>query len=452
MPVQEPKKFLQIGVFRGKQSLDDRVIQKRSTVSVGQDDSNTFCILSSAVPKKWDLFEYDQAKDSYTLCIKRESMHGRVVLKENVSLTLDETLKARDGVSIVGDEVHIKLNNASRGRIEIGKIKILFKFVSKHDELAAAKLRYEAPSAWSKLSELFPRALVIALIFSFLVHVVPLIVIGVQDWPREDDFYVITALLKPVEIQEMEIDEEKEEEPEQEIIEDSDNVLQEIQAEPEPEPEPGTVSREELMDQITDKHREQGAMITAQILGVDGGVEGFYADMLGNNAHIADMSDIAAGDIGASASGGLLNQLAASGSGGSGLLGLDNSGNSGPKVVVDNKKNETKRAQVSFKVNEKSEFTASAAPGSKESIESVFKKKQGDIKSCYQRVMNAQGKAAGRLVIVITVTKDGTVMKVDKQEDQIGGEMFTCVRQRIMNWKFGALKAPITFKKTWVFS
>jgi hypothetical protein len=82
----------------------------------------------------------------------------------------------------------------------------------------------------------------------------------------------------------------------------------------------------------------------------------------------------------------------------------------------------------------------------------MFAKKKNDISSCYQRVMNAQGKASGRFVVVITISKDGTVMKVVKQEDQIGGEMFTCVRQRIMNWKFGALKAPITFKKTWVFS
>ena len=66
--------------------------------------------------------------------------------------------------------------------------------------------------------------------------------------------------------------------------------------------------------------------------------------------------------------------------------------------------------------------------------------------------MNAQGKASGRFVLAITVAKDGSVLKVDKIEDQIGGEMYTCVRQRIMNWKFGALKAPIAFKKTWVFS
>ena len=194
-------------------------------------------------------------------------------------------------------------------------------------------------------------------------------------------------------------------------------------------------------------------MITAQILGVDGGVEGFYADMLGSNAHIADMSDIAAGDIGTSASGNLLNQLSASSGQGSGLLGIDTGASSGPKVVVDNKKDETTRAKVSFNMkSNSSEFASAPPPGSKESIESMFKKKQGDIKSCYQRVMNAQGKASGRFVIAITVNKDGTVLQVNKVEDQIGGEMFTCVKGRIMNWKFGTLKSPIAFKKTWVFS
>jgi hypothetical protein len=167
------------------------------------------------------------------------------------------------------------------------------------------------------------------------------------------------------------------------------------------------------------------------------------------------MSDIAAGDIGASASGNLLNQLAAgSGGVGGGLLGIDSgAGNSGPKVVVDSKKTEATRAKVEFKMSSNAREIASAPPaGSKESIESMFKKKQGDIKSCYQRVMNAQGKVTGRFVISIVVGKDGVVMQVKEIENQVGGEMFNCVRQRIMNWKFGTLKQPLAFKKTWVFS
>ena len=455
MAVQEPKKFLRIGVFRGKQCLEENVVSKRRTVSIGQDESNTFCILSSAVPQKWNLFVYDSAKDAYTLCVQK-SMRGRVVLKNNVSIILDESLKASADVKFVGDNIHIPLTNSSRGRIVLGKINILFQFVHKHDEAAGARLLYEPASLKSKIAEIFPRALAYALLFSFLAHIIPLIYIGVQDWPRVDDLYYMPLALKPVEIKEMEIQEEDEEPPEPEITEDAENALPEVDtAEPEPTPDSGTLSRDELMDQITDKHREQGAMITAQILGADGGVEGFFADMLGSNAHIADMSDIAAGDIGASASGNLLNQLAAgSGGVGGGLLGIDSgAGNSGPKVVVDSKKTEATRAKVEFKMSSNASEFASAPPaGSKESIESMFKKKQGDIKSCYQRVMNAQGKVTGRFVISIVVGKDGVVMQVKEIENQVGGEMFNCVRQRIMNWKFGTLKQPLAFKKTWVFS
>ena len=178
--------------------------------------------------------------------------------------------------------------------------------------------------------------------------------------------------------------------------------------------------------------------------------------MLGANAHIADMSDIDAGSIGMSAGGNLLAQLAAGegGNAGSGLLGLDNSASqNGPKVVVDNKaKTNTARAKAEFKMTDKSEFATSAPAGSKESIEKIFARKKGDISNCYQRVMNAQGKASGRFVISILVGKDGKAQKIERVEDQIGGDMFTCVRQRIMNWDFGALQAPIFFKKTWVFS
>ena len=454
MAVQEPKKSLRIGIFRGKQRLEESVVKKRSTVSIGQDESNTFCILSSAVPKKHNLFEYDSNLDMFTLCVSK-SMKGRIFIDNKVSIELGEDIRPNKNVSVKGDGYRITLTNQSRGRVIIGKISILFQFVLNHDEMAAARLLYRQPTFTEKMSEFFPRAVVYCLIASFFIHLTVLTVICVQDWPRYDDIVIMPTPGKIAEIGDFDTEEEEEEEEKPEIVEEADNVLPEVPStEPEPEPEPGTVTKAELMDQITDKHREQGAMITAQILGVDGGVEGFYADMLGANAHIADMSDIAAGDIGTSASGNLLNQLSAGGGGaGAGLLGIDSGTNTGPKVVVENKKQETARAKVSFDMkSNQSEFASAPPPGSKESIESVFKKKQGDIKSCYQRVMNAQGKASGRFVIAITVNKDGTVLQVNKVEDQIGGEMFTCVKGRIMNWKFGTLKSPIAFKKTWVFS
>ncbi len=457
MAVQEPKKCLRIGVFRGKQKLEDRTLAKRHTVSIGRDDTNTFCILSSAVPKKWNLFIHNQNQDSYTLCLQKNNIRGRVLVKPGVDIKLDDSLQAGSNVQITSDKVYIPLTSQSRGQIIFGKITILFDFKYNRDEMAAARLMYEPPSVWEKIAELFPRAIAITLLFSLLVHLIPLLYIGLQDWPRDDETIVMPTWMKPVKIEEMQIEKEQEPIEEPTIIEDGQDVIADVPVDSEPSMDSGA-TRDQLMDQITDKHREQGALITAQILGVEGGIEGFYGDMLGSNTHIADMSDIAAGDIGASASGNLLNQLAAgdgSSGAGAGLLGIGSgTGTNGPQVVVDNaaKKNTT-RAKVEFKMSDKSaDFASAPPPGSKEAIEKMFQKKKGDITSCYQRVINAQGKASGRFVITILVAKDGKVMKVEVSEDQIGGEMFSCVRQRIMNWNFGELKTPIAFKKTWVFS
>lgn len=463
MAAQEPKKTLRIGIYRGKTPLQERTMDKRRTVSVGRNEANTFCVLSSTVPDKWNLFVYDSAKDSYALCLDKSSMRARVIVEPGKEVLCDENLSAQPGVEFIADKVYISLTNQSRGRVVIGKIKILFAFDEKASRPSDAarkeaelRLFQKSSSLMDLGSENLSRALAIGIIASLLLHLGPLFFIGAQDWPREDYLMLPPQSYKAVVIEEMVLDDEKlpEEIEEPDILENTDDTNK-IDETPSEEDNSGA-TKEELLDQITDKHREQGAQITAQILGVEGGVDGFFAEMLGDNTHIADMSDIAAGDIGASASGSLLNQLAAGEGGGqgAGLLGLDNKVSGGPQVVVDNTqtKKTTTRAKAEFKMSDTSEFASAPPPGSKQAIESMFKKKKNDITGCYQRVMNAQGKASGRLVINIVVNKDGSVMKVEKAEDQIGGEMFSCVRQRIMNWNFGTLEKPIAFKKTWVFS
>ena len=95
-------------------------------------------------------------------------MTGRIVGKDKQSIVIDDNLKAGSGVRFVDGDVHIALTNASRGRIVIGKINILFQFVSNHDEAAAARLIYQPSGFKDKFLEIVPRMLWYALIFSFL--------------------------------------------------------------------------------------------------------------------------------------------------------------------------------------------------------------------------------------------------------------------------------------------
>lgn len=458
MPVHRSRKNLRIGVFRGKQLLEERVVTKRQNVSFGQDDSATFCVLSSAFTEKLQLFTYNAKNGTYTLCVDA-SMRGRVIVQGKKSLNIQElspkTHAKEPDIRFDGQKIKIRLTAASRGRVVIGKIAILFQFVAQSDEAVVGLGDYRHSTVVKIIDELIPPILLFAFIISIILHVGPLLFISLQDWPRDDETIAMPSWFKPTVVTELEIEEEEEiedlepadvgDEPGLEVVEDDigqDSTDFDDAA-----------AREQLMDRITDTHREQGAMISAEILGVEGGVDGFYADMLGSNTHIADMSDIAAGDIGAGGTGNLLSQLANSeGAGGQGMMKLDKGATGGPKVVVDNKAKKQERKRVEFSVKEQSDFVSAPPAGSKESIERMFSRRKNDISGCYQRVINAQGRTTGRFVIAITVSKAGIVLKVDKLEDQIGGEMFNCVRQRIMNWKFGDLEAPIAFKKTWVFS
>ena len=266
MAVQEPKKTLRIAVFRGKNLKQEGSLDKRRTVSIGQDTTNTFCIESSAVPKKWNLFVYDSVKDTYSLCIDSSKMRGRIFIRQGQELKLDDSLDtSKHNIRVTGDHTYIPLTNQSRGRINIGKYSILFEFKIVRDELAAARLLYEPPSVWSKLGEFIPRVLAYGLIFSLLLHIVPLVYIGVQDWPRDDELLLMPSVFKPVVIDEMVLDDEKppEQLDEPQLIDDTDNIADIPSDEPSDD---GGATKDELMDRITDKHREQGAQITAQIL------------------------------------------------------------------------------------------------------------------------------------------------------------------------------------------
>ncbi len=456
MASQQSKKNLRIGVFRGKNTIEERVVKKHSDISFGKTAGNTFQIPSASFADSLNVFLYDDRTGQYTLEVPKGTK-GRVVLKEGKSINLenaqlDENVKSYNGV------LSVRLTDTARGKVTFGKITVLFQFVSSKED-AGALLYAGKQNLDFKLTDVVSIGFLIPLILSAILHVGFLVYVIVQDWPRNDETIAVPQWFKEALVKSsIDTVDDEPKPPEPEPIEDPyADPVDSGEIEPTPDiADNSGASKAELMESITDAHREQGAMITAQILGIDSGGDAgdYFGSMLGSSAAIADMSDVSAADIGVGGTGGLLNSLAASSNSGSGngLMNIGDGSSGGPRVVTNDNKQNTQRAKVDFKMTDNSEFTASAAPGSKDAINAVFKKKSGDIQNCYKRVIASQGKVSGKLVLLISLKKDGTVQSVDKKEDQIGGEMFTCVRQRIMNWKFSSMDKPISFKKTWVFN
>jgi hypothetical protein len=58
IPGATPKlKILRIGIIQGGRIVEERLVRKRESITIGQSAKNTFVVLSDALPRNWLLFE-----------------------------------------------------------------------------------------------------------------------------------------------------------------------------------------------------------------------------------------------------------------------------------------------------------------------------------------------------------------------------------------------------------
>ncbi|HLU66742.1 MAG TPA: AgmX/PglI C-terminal domain-containing protein [Kofleriaceae bacterium] len=115
---------LRVGVALGDHFIDERLFRSRENITVGQSAKNTFSIPIENLPKSWPLFTVENGR--YVLHFT-EGMDGRLSDGQNV-YTFD-TLKGR-GAERRGDHWAVPLVETSRGKVELGQMKLLFQFVT----------------------------------------------------------------------------------------------------------------------------------------------------------------------------------------------------------------------------------------------------------------------------------------------------------------------------------
>ncbi|MFA5624374.1 MAG: AgmX/PglI C-terminal domain-containing protein [Bradymonadales bacterium] len=452
MPVAQPKKLLRIGVFQGKQCIEERLIRRRETVSFGQNEQNSFVILSSSMPVTHQLFVYESKNDSYYLCVEK-SMGGRVALPDGKIIELRKIDEAKQAKK-VGDLYRIQLNDRSRGRVVIGKIVVLFQFVNPPDEaVGAMMLQSKGGGLFGRLSEFIGLGFAICLLLSLLIHIVPLLYVVLQDWPRNDE----ELIMIPSWFLEHEAVVQVEEEEPDELVQEGegDEGMGEDAVEdvaPTKTPAPPSDAKA-----LRAARQESGKKIVAGILGVDGGdgLSNIGADILGSAGTVSAFEGLSRDDIGGPGSGGTGMGLNL-GSGGSstgeaGLKSLGTGGASDAVVGSTTQGVKVARERVQIKMSDDTSIPTSVEASDKSALEAAMAKKKIDIERCYQRVIQEHGQKPGRLVARITIGKDGSVMKVEITEDQIGSGLTACVQAKIKRWKFPTLDRPVTLMKRWIF-
>jgi outer membrane biosynthesis protein TonB len=118
-------KVLRIGIIQGGKIIEERRLKKRETVSVGSGPKATFVVSSPSVPKHFELFEF--TGDQHFLRFA-DGMEGKIQLQGDV-VTDFKQLQDRGQAVKRGGAMGVPLSEASRGKVMIGDVTVLFQFV-----------------------------------------------------------------------------------------------------------------------------------------------------------------------------------------------------------------------------------------------------------------------------------------------------------------------------------
>ena len=114
---------LRIGIILGGKIIEEKLLRKPQTVTIGQSAKNTFSVPVEGLPRQWPLFA--PVAGRYVLNFA-QNMDGRISDGQGI-YTFDQ-LKAGPAQQ-KGGGYSLPLTDAARGKITVGELTILFQFV-----------------------------------------------------------------------------------------------------------------------------------------------------------------------------------------------------------------------------------------------------------------------------------------------------------------------------------
>ena len=122
------QKILRVGVIQAGKIVEERLVRRRENVTIGASPRNTIVVPASSLPRSFTLFELSGGQ--YHL-IFGDSMDGRVSVDNQVmSLEQVKTSGKAQAKAGKGNLRRLALTEASRGKVLLGEITLLFQFVA----------------------------------------------------------------------------------------------------------------------------------------------------------------------------------------------------------------------------------------------------------------------------------------------------------------------------------
>lgn len=437
------RKILRIGIIQNKKFIEERLLRKRHSVTVGQGARNTFAVPSAGLPVAHTLFELKGGV--YHLCVT-PAMTGKVGVDAS---SLDfEALKSRGLAAKRPDGTFgIKLSDRSRGRVVIGDVTLLFQFVVPPPPPSRLQL---PASVRGGIMHTLDWPFVSTLLASFVIQVFSIAFIVTRDYPepprgiealpdRFAEFLREQPEVKP--------------QPKKETAKEEDDDKEKDPEKKEPEEKKPEKKKPKKVDEVVEKARkkaEKQRRMAAKVnnrtilkfIGVKGpDGAGSIVDQLKDGHTDTAMADAFDGTAGMVADGsGTVRDRRRNVSGTGKVAGLDQdaiTAKGGGPVTTGRKGREVKvKGKVKIKRLRNDEMVGTGVLDSN-SVSKVVSRRRSAIKNCYEKRLKVNNKLKGKVKIRFTIEQSGRVRKASVAENTTGDPAVgTCIVTQIKRWRF----------------
>jgi hypothetical protein len=426
-------KILRIGIIQNGKIVEERLVRKRESVTIGQSTRNTFVVpASNALPRTFTIFELTPA--GYAINFS-DMMDGRVSLGDQVvALPALRQGKAQKK----GELWHLLLPDRSRGKVVIGDVTVLFQFVTPPPVQPRPQL---PPSVRSSLMQNLDWMLVAVVAASFIMHFGFVIYLRNIDWPRKPDIEEIpdrfVQMIVPKKIEEpkpvvAQKEDEKAEEKKEAKKDKGESKPKAVKPPREPEAEARAAA--ERRARLAADVQKMGVL---KILGAKG-ENGSVADLVkgGDVSGDADKVFAQVGGVGV-AGAGAGGLRSAKGAGGTGSLrGGGSLRASGPGEVGTGERGGERAVKAVVKDSAPTDVDGSLDPSI---IAKEIRSRLGAIKACYEAGLKRNPNIGGKVQLRFEISSVGKVTSAEIENDTMHDEeVASCITSRVKTWRFPA--------------
>jgi hypothetical protein len=439
-------RVLFIGIVQDGKVVQERPLGAGEDVTVGSSTKASFVVEDTGLGAE-DFLLFACRDGQYRLRFNKE-VKGRITsLGEKVELA--KALKDGSAADEADGVVSIPLNDADKGKIKVGPVTLLFKFVDPPvvapPPAPIEKLDFRARLFFDEDDPVFTRSLgfwsALAVIFAIWVRVTPAPPVDVEKMSKR--VITIAKIEKPAEVVAPVDEGQKPEEAKKD-----DDAAAEAETKPDesktPDKPKNEVDRAARIEQAKSELSNDAmfAALNASAIGVLGVGKGT------TTGHVS-------GDLSAQ----LSKAQASGGSGGDGTAlktgTVGGSGDGAPRDIGQVQQGKAGNADLgtapTIKTSVKTEDLDVGDGVDATDVGKVVRANQGSLKWCYDNALKANPTLAGKIVIRWEIA-GGAASEVDIVDNTTGDSAFgDCVLKKVRRWQFASV-ADGEAKTTFVFA